>query len=100
AQVIQIRENLAPSKLIKNVAKDLVTSKEFKEDLFSEVISSGAGYLSKKLVVGSSKNPVKIILGRILQIAVSGAVAKNSEVIKSVGARIIDRLFDNKTPSS
>jgi len=51
-----------------------------------------AGYVSKKVVIGSSHNPIKKLAGTLVLIAITNIVTKHPEQIKSVGRTII-KLF-------
>jgi hypothetical protein len=89
-------EMMKPVNLIKNSIKDLTTSPEIRGSVTDAIISLSAGYLSKKLAVGSSKNPIKLLLGTLLQSVVTTGVAQNSEAIKSTVLNFIQE-FLNKT---
>ena len=93
-------ENLRPINLIKNTLKDLTSEPDFKGELLSTSLSLAAGYLSKKVAIGSTNNPFKQILGTLLQLAVSSIVSKNADGIKSTASTIINNLFSKKEPSS
>ena len=47
-----------------------------KENLVSTIVSIVGGYVSKKVVVGSSENPIKKVLGNVLQFLVTGYLSK------------------------
>jgi hypothetical protein len=89
-------ESLRPSNLIKNTLKELAKAPDFKEDILDTTISLGAGYLSKKAAIGSTHNPLKQLLGTILQMGVTNFVSKNTSGIKSVGKYIMDKIFTKK----
>lgn len=89
-------ESLKPINLIKSTFKELVTAPDFKEDVLNTSISLAAGYLSKKIAVGSTKNPLKQILGGFLQMGVTSVVSKNADDIKSKFMDIISVVFEKK----
>ncbi len=76
-------ENLKPVNLIKTAIHDFTSSPGLKVNLIDTTLSVVAGLLSKKVVVGSSHNPIKQILGTLLQMGVTSIVSKNSTEIKS-----------------
>ena len=47
-----------------------------KENLVSTIVSIVGGYVSKKVVVGSSENPIKKVVGNVLQFLVTGYLSK------------------------
>ena len=92
-------ESIKPINLIQNSLKEFSSSLNFKKELLNTSISLGVGYLSKKIAVGSTKNPLKQLLGTVVQMGVTNLVSKNTEAIKSVTKNLIYTLFKkNITP--
>lgn len=89
-------QNLRPANLIKNTFKELVSAPDFKGNLVDTALSIAAGYLSKKVMVGSTINPIKQLLGTVLQIGVTGIVAKNTDGIKSTAMNLIQHFINKK----
>src|SRR6187431_1877008 len=87
-------ESLKPINLIKNVVHEVSASPEIKNDLVSNVIGFGTGFISKKLLLDKSQNPVKRVLGTALQFAVANLVAKHSDTIKSIGGGLVRHFFN------
>jgi hypothetical protein len=54
-----------------------------KSTLVSNAIGLTTGYLSKKIVLGASHNPVKKILGNVLQFIITNVVAKKTNTFQS-----------------
>ena len=94
-QLSTISENLKPLNLIKNTFKEFTSSAGFKDNLLGNIVGLAAGYLSKGLIVGATHNPIKKLVGALLQLEVTTAVSKNPETIKSL-AGIILNLFKKK----
>jgi len=90
-------ESLKPINLIKHTLIELTTLPEIKESLLNTVIGLVTGYLSKKIVIGSTHNPIKQILGYALQLGVTGVASKNADDIKSVLGRFISKIFSKRT---
>lgn len=72
-------ESFKPSNILKNTVSEVAASPSFKHNLLNVVVGLGAGYLSKKLVVGKEAGLLKKGLGTALQFAVTSLVAKNKE---------------------
>ena len=72
-------ENLKPVNLIKNSLHDVISSPELKHDILSKAVGLATGYLSKKILVGSSHNPIKKLLGIFLQFSISNIVEKKAD---------------------
>jgi hypothetical protein len=92
-------ESIKPINLIKNTLKELTSAPDLKGDLLNASLSLAAGYLSKKVAIGSTDNPFKQILGTLLQMGVTSIVAKNADGIKSSTMNILNKLFTKKTPT-
>lgn len=95
----QTFEALRPVNLLKNTFHDLVQSPDFKEDLVDSALGLATGFISKKLVVGNTHNPLKQILGVLLQLAITSIVTKNADVIKSSLMTLINK-FTNKNETT
>lgn len=88
-------ESLKPINLIKTSLKNLVTP-DLTGNLLSSTLSLAAGYMSKKTLIGSTHNPLKQLLGTVLQMGVTSLVSKNTSGIKSVVTNIISSFFKKK----
>lgn len=86
-------ENIKPVNLIKNSFNELITSPHLKENLLNTTLSIAAGYLSKKIAVGSTHNPLKQLLGTFLQLGVTNIVSRNTDGIKSSVMSLINNFF-------
>lgn len=95
----QTFEALRPVNLIKNTFHELVQSPDFKENLVDSALGLATGFISKKLVVGNTHNPLKQILGVLLQLAITSIVTKNADGIKSSLMELIYK-FTNKKDTS
>jgi len=89
-------ESLKPLNLIKNLFHEVTASPEIKNDLLSNVIGFGTGFLSKKLLLGSSHNPIKKVFGTLFEFAVANSVSKHSENIKTIGVNLFKHFFKKK----
>lgn len=92
-QFMITRESMRPANLIKHKIHDLVTSPNLKENLLNAALSLATGFVSKKVIVGSTYNPLKKLFGTLLQIGVTGIVAKNADGIKSTAMNLIGNIF-------
>ena len=94
-------ESLQPVNLIKSGLRELTTAPDFKGNILNTVVSIAAGYLSKKVIVGGTLNPLKQLLGGLLQMGVTNAVSKNGEGIKTTALHLLSKLFNKKdTPTT
>jgi hypothetical protein len=95
-QCLSFFEQLNPFDLIKNFMVEMVKMPDFKAELVNTAMSIATGYLSKKIVIGDSHNPLKQGLGLVLQLAVSNLVSKNAEGIKNLLSNLVNKLFNKK----
>ena len=72
-------ESLKPLNLIKNAFGLMATSPEIKGNILSNIIGISTGYLTKKVLLGSTHNPIKRILGTLLQFVITNVVTKHSD---------------------
>jgi hypothetical protein len=89
-------ESLKPVNLIKSKINELIESPDLKNNIINTTMGLAAGYLSKKALVGSTHNPLKQLLGTVLQIGVSSLVAKNSDGIKSTAVTLLHTLLSKR----
>ncbi|MDD2565014.1 MAG: hypothetical protein PHU27_12445, partial [Salinivirgaceae bacterium] len=92
----QIYESIKPANLIKATLNDLVSSSDLGNNVLTSAVGYGSGYLSKKIVVGTSKNPFRKLLGLAIQIGVSSFVSQHSETIKSIGQFLLQSVVQKK----
>lgn len=93
-------QNLRPANLIKETFKELVKAPDFKGNLLNTVLSIATGYLSKKIIIGGTHNPIKQLLGTVLQMGVTGIVAKNTDDIKSTAMNLLQHFLKRKNTSA
>lgn len=93
-------QNLRPVNLIKNTFKELVAAPDLKGRIANTAMSLVAGYLSKKALVGSTHNPLKKMLGTVIQMGITGIVAKNSDGIKSTATQLIQHFLNKRKTSA
>jgi hypothetical protein len=71
-----ILESLKPTNILKHTLREVQESTPLKHNLFKVALGLGAGYFSRKLVVGKSAGLVKKALGTALQYGITQFVAK------------------------
>ena len=91
-------ESLKPVNFLKGTLKNIVSSPYLIENILGNVLGLSTGYLSKKIVVGTSTNIVRKLFGSIVQSGVSGFIAKHPGTIKSVGHLLFQHIFRKKEP--
>ena len=89
-------ESLKPINLIKSTLANVASSPELKNNVLNNVIGLTTGYISKKVILGNTRNPIKILLGSLFQFAIANVVSKHTESLKSTGEIILKKIFRNK----
>ncbi|MDQ6844707.1 MAG: hypothetical protein M3Z92_10200 [Bacteroidota bacterium] len=77
-QMHVILESIKPTNILKTTIHEVQESTELKHNLFKVALGLGAGYFSRKLVVGKSAGLVKKALGTALQYGITQFVAKKN----------------------
>ena len=90
-QLLISYESLKPLNLIKSSIKDLSNS-ELKDGLVDSVLSILSGYITQRLIIRKSKNPLKRIIASFIQIGATKLIAKNIDLIKDLLYLQIDRV--------
>jgi len=93
-------ESLKPINLIKHTFKEVSSSKEIKTiktGVVNNVMGITTGFLAKAILFGSSANPIKKIIGSLLQFTIASFVTENSSSIKSIGKTVLNKLFKKPT---
>lgn len=99
-EVTEIVTNINPIKLITHGLKEIITSEEMKEGLFSLTMGMSAGYVAKKIVIGNSENAIQHIAGNVVGMVVSKNVALHSDQIRSAGMLILKGIFSSSRNKS
>ena len=74
-----ILEDLKPANILKNTLHEVQISTPLKHNLLKIAVGLGAGYFSRKLVVGKSAGLVKKALGTALQFGITQFIAKKND---------------------
>jgi hypothetical protein len=74
-----VLEELKPTNILKNTLHEVQESTTLKHNLLKVAIGLGAGYFSRKMVVGKSAGLVKKALGTALQYGITNFIAKKED---------------------
>jgi hypothetical protein len=88
-----IHESLSLTNIFKSTLHNIVDGDSVKTKAASSALGLGTGLIAQKIVSGNSKNIFKKLLGTIVQIAVTGLVAKNSGKLASKGFELGKKVF-------
>jgi hypothetical protein len=89
-------ESLKPMSLLKDTLKNFTSQSDLKDDIFGETTGVTIAFLSKKLNLGTSNNPVKKLAGTLLQVGITALLAKKSTKIMEIGEIFLKHLFNRE----
>jgi len=93
-----ILESLKPANILKNTVHELQESTPLRHNLLKIAVGLGAGYFSRKLIIGKSAGLVKKALGTALQYGITQFVAKKEYtgdgiIIESKKKNVLKRIL-------
>jgi len=88
-------ESLKPINILRKMFVDIAEPSELKDSLLQTITGLISGYLSRKMLVRSSKNPLIRLAGIFVQYGVTNFVSRNSDSIKAIGLYYINKLSKN-----
>ncbi|MBE0393313.1 hypothetical protein HNQ02_003191 [Flavobacterium sp. 7E] len=80
-QFQNVYDSVKPANLIKSTINEIVNTPNLKHNLINNLIGLSTGYLSKKIMFGGAKGPVKKVLGTVAQFFITNFVSKHSDSI-------------------
>lgn len=92
----EITEKLKPSNIIKNTISDVVRLPKDNPEIMRVAAGITVGYLVKRLLIRSSLNPFKLLLGNVLEFAIAGYIAKHPEKFRAVAMKVAQLLMKLK----
>jgi len=87
----ETKSNLNPMTILKDGVKDLFSSSDVKSGMFKGLLSLGAGFLTRKLVVGSSGGAARKIMGTLAQTGATSLAFKGSDALKDKAAPFLSK---------
>lgn len=89
-------ESLRPINIIKNTLKDIAATPNLIDNVLGTVAGLASGYLTKKIVTGTSANIFRKLIGSVLQLGVTNVVAQHPDAVKSFGQFVFQQIFRKK----
>ena len=86
-------EIIKPMNLLKSAVKDMVSSPRVFDSMLETGLGLATGFLTKKLIIGSSVNIIRRLIGGALQLGITSVATRNSGLIKSVGRFAFHKIF-------
>jgi len=95
-QLLITYENLKPVNILRNIVKDVYSSENYMQDFVEIIAGMTSGFITKKIVVGSSKNPVLKLVGLAIQFGITTLVSKKFSVIKESVTQLISNFLERR----
>ena len=89
-------ESYKPSNILKNTLSEVSASPKFRHNLLNVALGLGAGYLSRRLMVGRQAGLLKRVIGTAVQFGVTTLIAKKGSDDNSASAKkggLLKRIF-------
>ncbi|HWZ23285.1 MAG TPA: hypothetical protein VNW06_11560 [Cytophagaceae bacterium] len=93
-------ENSKPLNIIRNTFKEFIASPDLKTTLINGAIGLATGFVTKKIVVGNTHNPITKLLGYLVEMVVAKKVTGNADEIKSFGSSFLSKIFNSQKDST
>lgn len=86
---------IKPALILKSFGENIVSA-GLAGNLVNATAGLTAGYISKRIFVGSSENRLRILLGNVLQLGVLGIMTRNPTLVKSLTNKLMKRFMKKK----
>lgn len=100
-QKLQVKEQLnllyktfEPVTVVKNVFNEVVTSEEFRANILTATMGISTGYITKKLLFKKNNNPLKSLLGNLLQYGLANLIIHPSRTLQTIFLPILGLILD------
>ncbi|OCB76056.1 hypothetical protein [Flavobacterium crassostreae] len=77
----ELYQSVKPANLLQTVVNQIVKIPDLKNNLLNSFIGLSTGYLSKKIMFGTTKGPIKKIVGTVVQFLVTNFVSKQTDTV-------------------
>ncbi|TNF39816.1 MAG: hypothetical protein EP310_09940 [Bacteroidetes bacterium] len=95
-QLLNTYENLKPLNLLRNIVNEFYSTDKYKQDFVEIVAGMTTGFITKKMVIGKSKNPFLKMLGVAIQFGITTLVSKKYNELKNSAIQFISSFLQEK----
>jgi hypothetical protein len=89
-------ESFKLSNIIKNTFKKAISAPGLKSNILTAALGLSTGMVTKNLLIGKTINPLKKLLGVVVEMFVANKVVDNADGLKSFGSRMLSKLGNTK----
>jgi hypothetical protein len=88
--------NFKPVNIVKSLLKEFYSSENVLDELINTAVSVTSGFVTKKIVIGKSKNQLLKLFGLALQFGMTTVIAKKFQVLKENILNLVTRFMGEK----
>lgn len=92
-QLTETYELFKPVNILKSVIKDFSSSEGLGDELITSAAGFASGLITKKLIVGNSKNPFVNLIGVAVHFGINALISKNYGMIKNVISQLVGSII-------
>ena len=90
------KEKFTISNIIKSGFKQVTATPNISSNILSAVLGLTSGFVTKKILIGKTINPLKRLFGAALEMFVANKVVNNADTLKSVGSVLLNKILTKK----
>lgn len=88
-------ERIRPALVLKNFGENIVSA-GIAGNILNATVGMTAGYVSKRVFIGSSGNRLRILLGNVLQLGMIGVITRNPRLVRGLMGKLMSRFIKKK----
>ena len=95
----EVYENLQPVNLLKTAINEISDADELKKDMLKAAVALAIGYIAKKIIqtyLVKSRTPLALGIETLLQMVISGIIAKNGNLFKDIALYFFRTILQHK----
>jgi hypothetical protein len=97
AELFNTYENLKPVNIIKNIVRDIANTDSLKHDIINTFTSLVTGFISKKIIIGRSNNPIIRLAGMGIQLGITTLISTKFNAIKDSVLQLFSRIQEKRS---
>ncbi len=90
------KEKFKLSNIIRSGFKEVTSTSNIATDIMNAAVGLTTGFVTKKILIGKTINPVKNLLGMLMELFVANKVMSNADALKSVGSALLKKIMPKK----
>jgi hypothetical protein len=83
--------------VLKHTLKEAISAPDLKDNVINTAIGLTTGFVAKKTLIGKTYNPLKKLLGVVLEMTVANKIAKHADKIKAIGNIVLHKITHLKS---